>query len=89
MIKLVKKLIGLIISPLKALFDFPAVPEGLAAVISKSIEYFDSAVQIIGFFFPLQLAYSLLTVVIAIEVIEHSYYLIMWVVSKIPFLGVK
>lgn len=89
MINLVKKVISLILAPLKALFDFPVIPDGVAVIISTALGYFNRAIEIVACFCPLPLMYSLLGCVLAIELIEHSYYLIMWIAKKIPFLGIE
>lgn len=89
MLNLVKKLISLVLAPLKALFDFPVIPDGVADVVSVALGYFERAVEIVAYFCPLPLMYGLLSAVVVIEFIEYSYYLILWVFKKVPFIGVE
>lgn len=89
MIKLLKKLVSLILSPLIALIDFPVVPDGLAAYIDKFIGYLKSAMGFVYYFLPMELVKSLISFVIAVELFMFGYHIIMWILRKIPMLGIE
>lgn len=88
MLKLLKKLVSLILSPLIALIDFPVVPEGLAEYINKFIDYLRSGMGFIYYFLPMSLVKAFITFVVAVEVFMFSYRVVMWIIKKIPMLGV-
>ena len=73
MIKLLKKLVGLILSPLIKLIDFPVVPDGLAEYINKFLDYIKQGMGFISYFLPMTLVKALLTFVIAcrFQSIQH------------------
>lgn len=89
MIKLLKKIVSLILSPLIALIDFPVVPDGLAEYTDKFIEYLHSGMGFISFFLPMTLVNALLTFVVACELFMLGYRIVMWILQKIPMLGIK
>lgn len=89
MLKLLKKLVSLILSPLIALIDFPVVPEGLAEYINKFIGYLKSGMGFIYYFLPMALVKSFITFVIAVELFMFGYRIVMWVLKKIPMLGIE
>lgn len=89
MIKLLKKLVSLILSPLIALIDFPAIPTGLAEYTDQFITYIKSGMGFISYFLPMSLVNALLTFVVACELFMFGYRVVMWILKKIPMLGVE
>lgn len=89
MIKLLKKLVSLILSPLIALIDFPVVPDGLSEYLDKFIGYLRGGMAFISYFLPMTLVRALITFVIACEVFIFGYHVVMWILKKIPMLGIK
>lgn len=89
MIKLLKKLVGLILSPLIKLIDFPVVPDGLAEYITKFLDYIKQGMGFISYFLPMTLVKALLTFVIACELFMFGYRVVMWILKKIPMLGIE
>ncbi len=89
MIKLLKKLVSLILSPLIALIDFPVVPDGLNEYIDKFLGYLRGGMAFISYFLPMTLVRTLITFVIACEIFIFSYHIVMWILRKIPMLGIK
>lgn len=89
MLKLLKKLVSLILSPLISLIDFPVVPYGLASYIDKFIGYLRSGMGFIYYFLPMALVKSFITFVIAVELFMFGYRIVMWILKKIPMLGIE
>lgn len=89
MIKLLKKLVSLVLSPLIALIDFPIVPDGLSEYINKFLEYLRSGMGFIEYFLPMALVRALITFIIACELFMFGYRVVMWILKKIPMLGIE
>lgn len=88
MIKLFKKLVSLILSPLIKLIDFPVVPDGLAAYIEKFLDYIKQGMGFISYFLPMSLVKAIISFVIACELFMFGYRVVMWILKKIPMLGI-
>lgn len=89
MIKLIKKVISLVFSPLVKFLDFPAVPAELAEMFDLMLGYFKEAMVFLNVFVSVKLISTLLGVVIVLEAIKYGYKLVYWVIQKVPFLGVE
>lgn len=81
---LVYKLMSLLISS----FNVPAAPQGFIDAIPQFFGYLKSAQSLIALVFPIELA-PFLTVTLIILAVDHGYPFIMWVLRKIPFLGIE
>lgn len=84
LLKIIYKLLFLVISQ----FNVPPAPEEFIEAIPKFFEYIDSASSLIALVLPITLA-PFLAVTVVIMVVEHGYPFIMWVLRKIPFLGIE
>ena len=81
---LVYKLMSLLISS----FNVPAAPQEFIDAIPQFFGYLKSAQSLIALVFPIELA-PFLTVTLIILAVDHGYPFIMWILRKIPFLGIE
>ena len=72
MIKLIKKCISLVFSPLVKFFDFPAVPAELAEMFNLMLGYFKEAMIFLNVFISVPFVSSLLGIVIVMEGIKYG-----------------
>ena len=84
LLSLVYKLLALLISS----FNVPPAPEEFIEAIPQYFEYLESAQSLVALVFPVNLA-AFLSVTLIILAVEHGYPFIMWVLRKIPFLGIE
>ena len=84
LLSLVFKLLGSVISS----FNVPAAPEDFLSAIPQFFGYLESAKSLISLVFPINLQ-PFLTVTLVILAVEHGYPFIMWILRKIPFLGIE
>ncbi len=84
LMNLVYKLLSLVLNPL----NVPGMPDDFLAAIDTFVGYFDYAENLIGFFIPINLE-VFFNVWFAIFAVHHAYPLVMWVLRKIPFLGIQ
>lgn len=89
MMKLLKKLFNLILSPLISLIDLPVVPDELVAIVNKTFEYMRAGVGFFDLICPLEYIQPAINVFLAVYIFEHGYYIVMWIVKKIPMLGIS
>ena len=89
MVKLIKKLINLVLSPLIKFLDFPAVPPEIAQIFTLMLGYFKEAMSFVNIFISIKLMFSLLSIVLVLEGIHYGYKFVYWVLTKIPFIGVE
>ena len=89
MFELIKSFLGWILSPIIDLLNFPALPAGVVDILNKGIEYMGAGMGIFNFFCPLSGIKPVVIAFLAVWGIEHGYHMLMWVLHKIPFLGIK
>lgn len=84
LLKIIFNILSLIISQ----FNVPPAPEEFLNAIPEFFNILDLASGLISFVLPIKLSvFTVITVVIM--VVEHGYPFIMWVLRKIPFLGIE
>ena len=88
MIKLVTGFLSWILSPILDVLNFPAVPAELQSIINQLFGYMADGMGILNFFCPLSMIRPALAVLVAVWAVEHGYHIVMWVLRKLPFVGV-
>ena len=88
-IGLIKKLLSFVTDTIFSVIDFPIIPAGLAGAIDTMFGYMGEGMGIINFFCPLDLISPAIDLFLAVWIIINGYDLIMWVLRKIPMLGIK
>lgn len=88
MLTLIQKLAHLCLKPLIALFDFPIVPAELTTLVNKLFEYIQAGTGVLNFFVPFDVIRPAIDVFLAVWAVEHVYQLVLWVLRKVPLLGI-
>lgn len=89
---IIKLLFELIISLLNLLFgwvSFPPMPEAVTVALGTLLDAMASAMGFIWLIVPRELVLVVLPVVLVVENFDKLYSVIMWILKKIPFLGMK
>lgn len=85
LMNLVYKILSLVLSPL----NISGFPEGTAESVDSFFDMlFSSAESVIGLLVP-TITFVLLGIILAVEVASHLIPFIMWILRKIPFLGIN
>lgn len=85
LMNLVYKLISIVLTPI----NISSFPEGTDEAVTDFLDLlFNNSQTIIGLFIP-SIAFTLLLIVMGIEIAIHGYRFIMWVLRKIPMLGIN
>lgn len=69
--------------------QLPAVPEEVASVVDTVFTYMGQGLGILWIFVPQQLVLVLLPLVIVVHNFDHLYKLGMWILRKIPMVGIN
>lgn len=89
---IIEALLTLVFTVLKFAFgwiNLPAFPNELSVNIDTFLSYIFNNLTILGFFIrPLTLTLFIPTLIIVLN-FDHIYKFTMWILRKIPFLGVK
>ncbi len=67
----------------------PGIPDGVKQILATALDYITSGVGILAQFFDMNYLFSLFSLIIIIEGAVLIYKFVMWVLKKIPMLGVK
>lgn len=89
---IIKGLFSLIISLLNILFgwvSFPAMPEAVDTAFQTLLGYMSAGIGFVWLIVPKQLVLVVLPVVLVLSNFDKLYGVIMWILRKIPFLGIQ
>lgn len=89
MFNLIQKFFGWLLSPIFNVLNFPVVPVELVQIIDQVFAYMKAGMGILNFFCPLSIIKPALVVFLAVYLVYHGYGLVMWILRKIPFIGVE
>lgn len=78
-----------VFSALTSAINIPQIPEDIYSYIDTAVRYIGTGLKIVAVYTPLQYMLTLFGIVIAIEVGLKIYHFVMWVIKKIPMLGVS
>lgn len=89
---IVKLLFELIINLLNIVFgwvSFPQMPEAVTTALDTLLQAMASAMGFVWLIVPRELVLVVLPVVLVVENFDKLYSVVMWVLKKIPFLGMQ
>ena len=89
---IVEALLNLVLNLLKLVFGWiklPGMPDSVMAVIDKLFEALEGAVGLFGIFVDLNMVKILLPVLLIVVNFEHVWKFTMFILRKIPFLGIE
>lgn len=89
MFNIISKFFSWLISPILNALNFPVVPVELVQIVNTFFDYLSQAMAVFGFFVDLDAIKPALVVFLAIYVTYHGYLILMWVLKKIPVLGIE
>ena len=88
----IKLLFELIIMLLEVLFgwvSFPAMPSTVVDMLDSMLGYMESAMSLVWLVVPRGLVIACLPVILVLENFDKIYSVIMWILRKIPALGIS
>lgn len=88
-IELVMNVIYGVFALLTTPINIPDLPSKVSTILSSTYEYIFTGVAIITNYVNYNYLFILFSIIIAFEVGMHLYKFIMFILRKIPFLGIK
>ena len=88
-LKMVLGLMQSILSFVLGLLPLPDVPAWLVELTETILQYMKTGMGIVLFFVPQAVVQGALDLVILIWTVVHTYKLVLWVLRKIPMLGIE
>ena len=89
---IIKGLFELVFGLLQIVFapiNLPDLPSGIQSIIDQLVSIMVSAVGLFGVFFDLNVVKFLIPVVLVIVNLDRIWNMIMFILRKIPFLGIE
>ncbi|GLC80241.1 hypothetical protein [Lacrimispora brassicae] len=89
---IIESILNLFSSALKLIFgwiNLPDVPPEIADVVNQLFGYMKSGIGLVFLFVPMPLVRILLPLVVVVVNFDKVYKLVMFVLRKIPFLGIE
>lgn len=83
---LIKTFLGVVLTPFEII---PNVPNSIAVYVDRFFAVMDDGLHIVAFFMPAGLVKVAIPVAILIINMEHIWDGIMWVLKKLPFVGIE
>ena len=87
-LEFLKKIFSWIIDTVLGVFDFPVVPAALSDAVNYVLSAMGSGLGIINVFCPIDRIRPAIDLFLAVWLIARSYKILMWVLRKIPVLGI-
>lgn len=88
-LKMVLGLMQSILSFILGLLPLPDVPAWLVELTETILQYMKTGMGIVLFFVPQAVVQGALDLVIVVWTVVHTYKLVLWVLRKIPMLGIE
>ena len=88
-LRMVLGLMQSILSFILGLLPLPDVPAWLVELTETILQYMKTGMGIVLFFVPQAVVQGALDLVILIWTVVHTYKLVLWVLRKIPMLGIE
>lgn len=89
---IIKLLFELIIGLLEIVFgwvSFPPMPEAVTSAFDVVLNAMSSAMGFVWLVVPRDLVLVVIPVILVVENFDKLYSIVMWILKKIPFLGMK
>lgn len=85
LLELVIKIFGLLTSAI----DIPALPDDVSDILNTVLEYLNTGVQLLACYTNLKYLLVLFGIIVAVDVGISVYHFVMWILRKIPMLGIS
>lgn len=89
LIKAILDVVYAIFSVLTAPINIPAMPDSVSTIMADALEYIRVGLQIVASYTHLSYLLVLFGIVVAVDVGILVYKFVMWVLRKIPMLGLS
>lgn len=88
-IELIMSAVSAVLKLLFAWINLPAASPEISAAFADFLTYVESGVSFLAYFLPMDLVKVMISVFLLVFAFEHGYWIVMWIIKKIPALGIK
>ena len=88
-IELIKKLLTFVMDTIFSVVDLPVIPPQIGDAVNWFFDLLLQGMSIVNWLLPLDLIAPGIDLIVALFLLEHGYRLVLWVLQKIPMLGIK
>lgn len=88
-VELIKKMLTFVVDTIFSVIDVPIIPPALTEMVSQVFGYMKQGMGILNFFCPLERIAPAIDLFLLMYALVHGYKLVMWVLKKIPMLGIE
>lgn len=88
-INLIKKLLTFVMDTIFSVIDLPVIPQQLSDAVAWLFDLMLQGMSIVNWLLPLDAIAPGIDLIVALFLLEHGYRLVLWVLQKIPMLGIK
>lgn len=89
LISLLLDVIYKIISTVLSVINLPDIPDAAVSYLNSFKELLVEGVHLLGAYIDLSYIKTLLIIFVTIVLAEELYHLVMWIIKKIPMLGIE
>lgn len=89
---IIEAVLNLFITAIEGLFgwvNLPPLPSSIESIIDQFFGYLEGAVGLLGIFIDVNMVKLLLPILIIVINFEHAWKFAMFVIKKIPFVGIE
>lgn len=89
---IIKLLFEMVIGLLDLVFgwvSFPAMPDAISSALDVVLGAMSSAMGFVWLIVPRELVVIVIPIILVVENFDRLYSIVMWILKKIPFLGMK
>ena len=87
--KIISGFFSWVFSPIINVLNFPVIPAELVDIIAYVIGIMEGGIYLFDFFCPIDAILPAIYMFLSVWTIKHGYDMVMWILRKIPFIGVK
>lgn len=84
LLNLIYKLLDILL-----IFEIPQLPHQVTGALMEIFGYLESGASLLANYVPLPFIFTMFGVILAVDVGLNIYHFVMWIIKKIPMLGVK
>lgn len=89
LIGFIETLLSWAVNLIFSVVKFPDPPPGLVSAVDQMFDIIRSGLGIVDFFLPLETISAVLSAWFVVWGVMHGYHALMWVLRKIPMLGIE
>ena len=88
-IEMIMSAVSVVLKLLFGWISLPAASPEISSMFDTFLDYVRSGFSFLSFFLPMDLVGALVSLFLLVFAFEHGYFIVMWIIKKIPVLNIK